>query len=45
MKLKGYGFTIVELLVVIVVIAILATISAVSYTSIQDRARIAVISV
>lgn len=43
MKLKGYGFTIVELLVVIVVVAILATISIVSYTSIQDRARIAVI--
>jgi len=34
------GFTIVELLIVIVVIAILAAISIVSYSGIQERARI-----
>ena len=34
------GFTIVELLMVIVVIAILAAISIVSYTGIQNRARL-----
>jgi prepilin-type N-terminal cleavage/methylation domain-containing protein len=35
----GYGFTIVELLIVIVVIAILAAISIVAYTGIQNRAH------
>lgn len=35
---KQYGFTIVELLIVIVVIAILATISIVAYNGIQARA-------
>ena len=34
-----YGFTIVELLIVIVVIAILASISIVAYNGIQDRAH------
>ena len=34
-----YGFTIVELLIVIVVIAILATISVVAYNGIQNRAN------
>lgn len=38
---KGYGFTIVELLIVIVVIAILAAISMVTYSGIQDRAKLA----
>lgn len=36
---KNYGFTIVELLIVIVVIAILASISIVSYNGIQNRAK------
>lgn len=36
---KQYGFTIVELLIVIVVIAILAAISVVAYTGIQQRAQ------
>ncbi len=36
---KAYGFTIVELLIVIVVIAILAAVSIVAYTGIQVRAR------
>ena len=35
---KAYGFTIVELLIVIVVIAILAAISIVAYTGIQQKA-------
>lgn len=35
---KAYGFTIVELLIVIVVIAILAALSYVGYTSISNRA-------
>lgn len=36
---KRYGFTIVELLVVIVVIGILAGVTVLAYTGIQDRAR------
>lgn len=36
---KKYGFTIVELLIVIVVIAILATISITAYTNFQQRAK------
>ena len=39
MHKKAYGFTIVELLIVIVVIAILAAISIVAYTGIQNRAN------
>ena len=34
---KKYGFTIVELLIVIVVVAILAAISVAAYTNIQNR--------
>jgi len=40
MKTKSYGFTIVELLVVIVVIGILAAITIVSYTGISHKAKI-----
>lgn len=36
---RAYGFTIVELLIVIVVIAILAALSYVGYTSISNRAH------
>jgi prepilin-type N-terminal cleavage/methylation domain-containing protein len=36
---KAYGFTIVELLIVIVVIAILATISVAAYNGIQQRSN------
>lgn len=39
MNQKAYGFTIVELLIVIVVIAVLAAISVVAYAGIQNRAR------
>lgn len=39
MNKKAYGFTIVELLIVIVVVAILAAISVVAYNGIQQRAR------
>ena len=39
MDKKAYGFTIVELLIVIVVIAILAAISIAAYTNIQQRAK------
>lgn len=39
MKKKAYGFTIVELLIVIVIIAILASITLVSYNGITKRAN------
>ncbi|HMQ95673.1 MAG TPA: prepilin-type N-terminal cleavage/methylation domain-containing protein [Candidatus Saccharibacteria bacterium] len=39
MKQRAYGFTIVELIIVIVVIAILASISIVTYRGITDRAN------
>ena len=39
MNNRAYGFTIVELLIVIVVIAILATLGFLSYTNIQQRAH------
>lgn len=39
MSKKAYGFTIVELLIVIVVIGILAAITIVAYTGIQNRAH------
>lgn len=38
---KPYGFTIVELLIVIVVVGLLAGISVVAYNGIQGRARYA----
>lgn len=38
-KNKQYGFTIVELLIVVVVIAILAAITIVAYNGIQNRAN------
>lgn len=41
---KAHGFTIVELLIVIVVIAVLAAISIVSYTGIQQRARVSALA-
>lgn len=40
-NVKNYGFTIVELLIVIVVIGILAAITIVSYTGISNRAKTA----
>ena len=43
MKHNRYGFTIVELLIVIVVIAILAAITVVAYNGIQSRARTATV--
>ncbi len=43
-KSKGYGFTIVELLIVVVVIAILAAISIVAYNGIQTRAKASAIA-
>lgn len=36
---KRYGFTIVELLIVIVVIGVLAAITVVAYTEVQNRAK------
>lgn len=39
MNKKAYGFTIVELLIVIVVIGILAAISIVAYNNVQQKAR------
>jgi prepilin-type N-terminal cleavage/methylation domain-containing protein len=39
MKIKGSGFTIVELLIVIVVIGILASISLVAYNGVQTKAK------
>lgn len=41
MKRKAYGFTIVELLIVIVVIGILAAVSVVAYNGVNNRARVA----
>lgn len=41
MRMYRFGFTIVELLIVVVVIAILATITVVTFSGIQDRARVA----
>jgi prepilin-type N-terminal cleavage/methylation domain-containing protein len=42
---KVYGFTVVELLIVIIVVAILATIGIVSYRSIQTKAMVASLKV
>ena len=43
MKKDGYGFTIVELLIVIVVIAVLAVVSMVTYANFQSRAHASVV--
>lgn len=42
---EHYGFTIVELLIVIVVIGILATITVVAYNGIQARSKTLLLSV
>ena len=42
--IRGKGFTIVELLIVIVVIAILAAITVIAFNGIQERARTAKIA-
>lgn len=39
MRNKAYGFTIVELLIVIVIVAILAIITVVAYNGVQNRAN------
>lgn len=44
MKQKAYGFTIVELLIVIVVVAILAALSYVGYVNIANRANDSVVA-
>ncbi len=41
MNKRAYGFTIVELLVVIVIIGILATITTVAYNGVTNRAKMA----
>lgn len=43
MKKHTYGFTIVELLIVIVVVGVLTAISVIAYTNLQNRARAAAI--
>lgn len=37
-RVRRYGFTIIELLVVVVVVAVLASITVVAYNGVQDRA-------
>ncbi len=39
MQFKNYGFTIIELLIVIVVIGVLATLTILSYNGVQQRTR------
>lgn len=41
-KNRGQGFSVIEMLIVIVVIAILATLVIISWTGIQQKARVAV---